>query len=119
MENVSVNTTPVVPAAVTYTAPTAKTPNPAAVQRMDTMDTDATVKRENVDMEKLTQKLNIMAEEENLDVSFGYNEKIDRVVINVTDKHTGEIIRKLPSEDAIKFAEGMQDIIGKLFDRKG
>ncbi len=120
METLSVNTTAqAVSTPVTYTEPTAKTPNPAPVVRMDTNHADATVKKENVDMPKLTHQLNKMAETENLDISFGYNEKIDRVIINVTDKNTGEVIRKLPSEDAVKFAEGMQDIIGKLFDSKG
>ncbi len=120
MENVSVNTTTqAVSSAVTYTATTAKTPSSEPVQRMDTKQTDATVKTENVDMPKLTQKLNDVATKEQLDISFGYNEKIDRVVINVTDKHTGEVIRKLPSEDAVKFAEGMKEMLGKLFDRKG
>lgn len=120
METLSVNTTTqAVPTPVTYTAPTAKTPSPTPVVRMDTNPADATEKNENVDMPKLTAKLNKVAELENLDISFGYNEKIDRVIINVLDKNTGEVIRKLPSEDAVKFAEGMEDMLGKLFDSKG
>jgi len=120
METLSVNTTTqAVATPVTYTAPTAETHSPAPVARMDTSQTDATEKKENVDMPKLTEQLNKLAERENLDVSFGYNEKIDRVIINVLDKNTGEVIRKLPSEDAVKFAEGMEDMLGKLFDSKG
>ncbi len=120
METLSVNTTTqAVQTPVTYTAPTAKTHSPTPVVRTDTNPADVTVKSENVDMPKLTAKLNKVAETENLDISFGYNEKIDRVIINVLDKNTGEVIRKLPSEDAVKFAEGMEDMLGKLFDSKG
>jgi len=115
MENLSVNTTHAVPASIA----TAQTPSPAPVMRMDTNKTDTTEKNENIDMPKLTSKLNQVAELENLDISFGYNEKIDKVIINVVDNNTGEVIRKLPSEDAVKFAEGMEDMLGKLFDKKG
>ena len=119
MDNLSVNTTQAVQMPISIEAPTAQTP-PTPVVRTDTIQTDeATKKDTNVDMEQLTQKLNDIAQDENLDISFGYNKKIDRVTINITDKNSGEIIRKLPSEEAVKFAEGMQDIIGKLFDKKG
>ncbi len=119
MENISVNTTTAVPTPVVYTAQTAKTPSPAPVQRTDTPQTDATQIKENVDMPKLTEELNKLSETKNLDISFGYNEKIDKVIINVLDKNTGEVIRKLPSEDAVKFAEGVEEMLGKLLDKKG
>ncbi len=120
MENISVNTTTqAVPTPVTYTAPTAKTHDTVAVRRTDTPQTDTTENRENVDMPKLTEELNKLSERKNLDISFGYNEKIDKVIINVLDKSTGEIIRKLPSEDAVKFAEGVEEMLGKLLDKKG
>ena len=115
MENLSVNTT--TPTAVTHTAPTVKTPIPAPIMRTDTPQKDAVDKT--TDIPKLTAQLNEVAESKNLDISFGYNEKINKVIINVMDKDTGEVIRKLPSEDAVKFAEGMEDLLGKLFDSKG
>jgi len=120
MEMLSVNTTTqAVQTPVTATAQTAQTPAPALVMRTDTQHTQATRKSEDVDMPKLTEELNTMAKQENLDISFGYNKKIDKVFINIVDKTSGEVIRKLPSEEAIKFAEGMEDLLGKLFDKKG
>ena len=112
MENLSVNTT-----AVTHTAPIVNTPSPASIMRTDTLQKDAVDKT--TDTPKLTAQLNKVAESKNLDISFGYNEKINKVIINVMDKDTGEVIRKLPSEDAVKFAEGMEEMLGKLFDSKG
>jgi flagellar protein FlaG len=120
MDMLSVNTTTqTVSMPVTATVPTAQTPTPALVMRMDTPNTQATKNVEDVDMPKLAEALNTMAQKENLDISFGYNKKIDKVFINIVDKNSGEIIRKLPSEEAIKFAEGMEDLLGKLFDKKG
>ena len=119
MDMLSVNTTQAVQTPVTVTAHTAQTPAPALVMRTDTQNTQATKSSEAVDMPKLTEELNSMAQKENLDISFGYNKKLDKVFINVVDKNSGEVIQKLPSEEAMKFAEGMHDLIGKLLDKKG
>jgi flagellar protein FlaG len=37
----------------------------------------------------------------------------------VTDKLTGKVIRKLPTEEAMKIKESMKDLVGVLFDKKG
>ena len=71
-----------------------------------------------VETKKIVDDLNSQVESLNKDVRFSYNEKIDEVYITITDKHTGEVIRKLPSEDAMKIKEAMQDFIGSLFDKR-
>ena len=70
-------------------------------------------------LQKSTEKFNEMSDKLNLDIKFAYNDKIDQVYLNVIDKNTGQIIRKLPSEDAMKISESMKDLIGTLFDKKG
>jgi flagellar protein FlaG len=128
MEGISINSQPIMVSApvspVSYAesseAPTVKAPTPAGEIRKDTPHAgNITQKEKTVDMEKLSKELNHIAAKENLDISFGYNEKIDKVFINIVDKSSGEVIRKLPSEEAIKFAEGMKELLGKLFDKKG
>ncbi len=72
--------------------------------------------------EKLAEsakKFNEMSESLNLDVKFAYNDKIDQVYLNVIDKNTGRVIRKLPSEEAMKISESMKDLVGALLDKKG
>jgi flagellar protein FlaG len=122
MEGISVNSQPMmvsVPASYVE-APTVKAPAPVEEIRKDTTHAgEITQNNKNVDMEKLSEELNQIATKENLDISFGYNKKIDKVFINIVDKNSGEVIRKLPSEEAIKFAEGMKDLLGKLLDKKG
>ena len=74
------------------------------------------------EIEKLrqsTDKFNQMSEKLNLDIKFAYNEKIDQVYLNVIDKHTGQVIRKLPSEEAMKISETMKELVGNLLDKKG
>ena len=54
----------------------------------------------------------------NTNIRFGYNDKIDSMFINVTERDTGNIIRKIPTEQAMKLTEHFRDIIGMIFDKK-
>jgi flagellar protein FlaG len=86
--------------------------NPSSINNSD-MDINIDSK------EKLVEDLNQVSESLNVDIKFAYNEKIDEVYINVIDKNSGNVIRKLPSEEAMKIKETMKDWIGSLFDTKG
>ena len=68
---------------------------------------------------EITEKFNQLSNEMNLDVKFAYNEKINQFYINVIDKNSGKVIRKLPSDEAMKIAESMKELIGTLFDKRG
>ena len=70
-------------------------------------------------LKESAEKFNKMSEELNLDVKFAYNDKIDQVYLNVIDKHTGRVIRKLPSEEAMKISESMKELVGALLDKRG
>ena len=86
-------------------------------QKFDVTDQNSSVKKE--DVPKLVDDLNELSESLNVDVKFAYNDKINEVYVNVTDKNTGKVIRKLPSEEAMKIKETMKDVVGSLFDVKG
>ncbi len=84
--------------------------------------TDSIENNTKTEIEKLRQstvKFNQMSDKLNLDIKFAYNEKIDQVYLNVIDKHTGQVIRKLPSEEAMKISETMKELVGNLLDKKG
>jgi len=65
------------------------------------------------------KKLNDQMDSLNINIKFGFNDKIDTMFVNVTEKSTGRLIRKIPSEETMKLAEKMKEIIGMIFDRKG
>ena len=71
------------------------------------------------DPKGISEKFNRLSEEMNLDIKFAYNDKIDQFYINVIDKNSGKVIRKLPSDEAMKIAESMKELVGTLFDKKG
>jgi flagellar protein FlaG len=72
-----------------------------------------------LDIPKLVNELNDISQKEPLSVSFGYDEELGKVFINVVDKNSGEVIRKLPSEEAMKFAKSIKETVGKLLDKRG
>ncbi len=52
-------------------------------------------------------------------VMFGFNDKIDAMFVNVTERSTGKVIRRIPTEEAMKLSEKMKEIVGMIFDKKG
>jgi len=55
----------------------------------------------------------------NTNVTFGYNDKINTMFVDVMEKSTGKIIRKIPTKEAMHLAERMKEIVGIIFDKKG
>ncbi len=52
-----------------------------------------------------------------LAVSFEMDRAINRVVVTVTDKTSGEVIREIPAEEARELAKHLAEVSGKLLDR--
>jgi len=52
-------------------------------------------------------------------VLFGFNDKIDTMFVNVTERSTGKVIRTIPTKEAMSLSEKMQEIVGMIFDKKG
>ena len=67
-----------------------------------------TVKKLNKDMEAL-----------DTNIKFGFNDKISMMYVNVMERSTGKMIRKIPTEEAMALSEKMREIIGTIFDKKG
>ena len=55
---------------------------------------------------------------ENTNISFEYDSKLQESYISIKDNDTGKVIRKIPSEEALKFREGIKELLGILFDRR-
>ncbi len=70
-------------------------------------------------LKDLTEQLNTQVQNENIDISFGYDKELNKVYISVVDKNSGKEIRKLPSDEALKFAKSMKESLGRLLDRRG
>jgi len=69
--------------------------------------------------QNIVDELNKISEEKPLSISFTYDKELNRSYINIIDKESGKVIRKLPSEEAIKFAKSIKESIIKLMDKRG
>ncbi|EJF07734.1 putative flagellar protein FlaG [Thiovulum sp. ES] len=66
-------------------------------------------------MQNLVKSMNTSMNEK---VSFHYHEEADSMYIVVTDKKSGDEIRKIPSDEALKLSSLMKEI-GSILDKKG
>ena len=79
-------------------------------------------KLEEVDENKLAEtieKLNKQMDDLQTNIAFGYNKKISVMYVDVLEKSSGDLIRKLPTEEAMKLSEHFKEINGIIFDKKG
>ncbi|EAH4571411.1 TPA: flagellar protein FlaG [Campylobacter lari] len=72
----------------------------------------------NEKLKNATEKLNNQMETLETNVRFAYNDKINEMYVSVTEKDTGRLIRKIPSEEVMKLIEHFQGVIGTIFDKE-
>ncbi|NWF66769.1 MAG: flagellar protein FlaG [Campylobacterales bacterium] len=70
-------------------------------------------------LENLTKDLNLRIEILDTNIEFNYNDKIDALYVNVMDKRSQQVIRRIPSDEFMRLSEKMKEVIGLLFDQKG
>lgn len=51
-------------------------------------------------------------------VKFALDEQTGEVFVNVVDTSSGELIRRIPSEEAARIAKNMKELVGMIFDQK-
>lgn len=65
-------------------------------------------------------KMNESVEESNSkekeQIRFSYHEETNRIIMRVTNSETNEIIREIPSKNALKFLEYLQEYAGIFVD---
>lgn len=67
---------------------------------------------------QLTEDLNKEMNPLNINVKFGFNDKIDEMYVSVYEKDSNKLLRKIPSDEAISLMSKMREIIGIIFDKK-
>ncbi len=70
-------------------------------------------------LNKTVSNLNEQMKSLDTNITFGFNDKIDTMFVSVIEKSTGKVIRKIPTEEAMKLSEKMKEIVGMIFDKKG
>jgi flagellar protein FlaG len=67
-------------------------------------------------LEEAVQQLNEQSRRNGRDLNFRVDEVVDRTVITVRSKHSGEVVRQIPSETVLKVAHSIEDMKGLLLN---
>ena len=94
---------------------TTKTANPTEIKKTEEKKDVENLKKQLTDV---TSQLNKEMTSLNFNVKFGFNDKIDQMYVSVMEKDTNKVIRKIPSDDAMKLMDKMREIVGMIFDKK-
>lgn len=69
-------------------------------------------------MESVTRQIDTFLRSMNKALQFRVDDASGRMVVSITDAETGEVIRQVPGEEALRMAERIDAQIGALLDEK-
>ena len=69
-------------------------------------------------MESVTRQIDTFLRSMNRALQFRVDQASGRMVVSITDAATGEVIRQVPGEEALRMAERIDAQIGALLDEK-
>ena len=98
-------------------------PASATAERMPTGLTNANAlnKDRSATVEQVSQavdRINEMMQSGKQTLSFQLDDDSGRMVVRVTDAQTKEVIRQIPTEETLKFAEYVDGLVGLIFNKK-
>ena len=70
-------------------------------------------------IEEVTEELNKEMDILNTTIRFHFDDKTDEIYVTVIDTKDNRVIRQIPSEEAMKLAAKMRELVGMLFDERG
>ncbi|MEH6797847.1 MAG: flagellar protein FlaG [Halopseudomonas sabulinigri] len=97
-------------------AQSALVPQPVATFTRDAVEQSPEVERDQ--LQTAVSDLQDFVQSVRRDINFNLDDESGRVVINVTEASSGDIIRQLPSEEALRLSENLSEIRSLLFEAK-
>ena len=88
-----------------------ETPKPVAEAKPDPKEARRT-------LEEATEHLNQQMSRNSRDLSFSVDDVANKVVVTVKNRISGEVVRQIPSEVALRVAHNLEDMKGLLQDGK-
>jgi len=75
---------------------------------------DAEISEEQV--KQAVEQLNVQFANEK--VGFAYEERLNMLLVQITDKATGAVVKEFPSKDFVEHKVAMQAMVGVILDRQ-
>lgn len=92
----------------------APTPELAKKQQAADVEPELSVEK----LEAAVDKLNELMRNDKRSINFSVDEDAGKVVVRVVDQQTSELIRQIPTEETLKFAEHLEGMMGVIFNDK-
>ena len=95
-------------------------PTPAVVSSAPGVDDGILTQRQSAEadrgeLEAVVSEMNEIAKAADRDIAFQLDDDSGRVVVSVTDRATGDVIRQIPSAEALELAAHLSDARSLLF----
>ncbi len=71
------------------------------------------------ELQEVVNKLNKEMNSLKTSIRFGFNDQVKELYVTVIDTSNNEEIRKIPSDEAMRLAAKMRELVGMIFDKKG
>tara|TARA_R110002124_G_scaffold95875_2_gene240170 strand:- start:574 stop:978 length:405 start_codon:yes stop_codon:yes gene_type:complete len=97
-------------------AQTTSVPQPVETQTREAVEQSPEVERDQ--LQTAVSDLQDFIQSVRRDINFNLDEESGRVVVNVTEAASGDVIRQLPSEEALRLSENLSEIRSLLFEAK-
>jgi flagellar protein FlaG len=69
-------------------------------------------------LQAAVEKMNELMQNGQRSLNFSVDDSTEKVVVKVMDTDTKEVVRQIPSEETLKFAEYLEGMVGLIFDDK-
>lgn len=90
---------------------------PIAAQTREAVEqTQPAERMEPEDLQSVVSDMQNFVQSVRRDINFQLDDSSGQVVINVTEATSGDVIRQIPSEEALKLAESLSEIRSLLFE---
>lgn len=69
-------------------------------------------------LKQATQQINEFLESHSIELNFTVDPDLSQIVVKVREKHTGKLIRQIPSEEALRLSKTMEALQGMIIKHK-
>ena len=88
----------------------------ASAVNQERVESLKTLRSVNNSIEEAVEVLNEALSRKSTSASIRRDEELNRYLVTIRDKESGEVVREIPDEALLKFARNLQELKGILFD---
>lgn len=85
------------------------------IEQLDAAQTEAGTAASKEQLGGAVEDMNKFVQSLGRDIKFSLDDSTDQVVVKVVDKASGDVIRQMPSEEALKLSKNMKEMRSLLF----